>query len=134
MTTASKPASEPAFYRWNDIPRERLTPLLERRLITGERMMLAHIYLQKGSIVPLHSHMNEQMTYVLEGVLRLWLGEEGSPEQRVYDVHAGEVLVIPPHLPHRAEALEDTLDVDVFCPPRQDWLDGTDQYLRGPRK
>jgi len=96
--------------------------------------MLAHIYLQKGSIVPLHSHMNEQMTYVLEGVLRLWLGEEGSPEQRVYDVHAGEVLVIPPHLPHRAEALEDTLDVDVFCPPRQDWLDGTDQYLRGPRK
>ena len=76
------------------------------------------------------------MTYILEGALRLWVGEEGkgggpgTPSQRVYDVRAGEVLAIPPNVPHRAEALEDTLDLDVFCPPRQDWLDGTDHYLR----
>jgi len=116
------------------MPRETLSPLLERRLITGERMMLAHVYLKRGCTVPLHSHMNEQMTYILEGALRLWLGAEGTPEQQVYDVHPGEVLVIPPHVPHRAEALEDTLDLDIFCPPRQDWLDGTDQYLRAPTR
>jgi quercetin dioxygenase-like cupin family protein len=62
------------------------------------------------------------------------VGPEGSPEQAVHDVHAGEVLVIPSNLPHRAQALEDTLDVDVFCPPRQDWLDKTDSYLRGGDK
>jgi quercetin dioxygenase-like cupin family protein len=124
----------PSFHRWDAIPRETLSPLLERRLITGERMMLAHVYLKRGCVVPLHSHMNEQMTYILEGALRLWLGTEGTPDYRVYDVRAGEVLVIPPHLPHRAEALEDTLDVDIFCPPRQDWLDGSDQYLRAPAR
>jgi unsaturated pyranuronate lyase len=126
------------WYRWDDMPREQISATFARRLITGEQLMLAHVYLDKGTIVPLHSHINEQITYVLEGALRLWVGEEGSPGQRVHDVRAGEVLVIPPSVPHRAEALEDTLDVDVFCPPRQDWLDGTDQYLRGgatlPRK
>lgn len=118
------------LYRWDDMPRERLSPVLERRLVTGERMMLAHVYLKKGCVVPLHSHDNEQMTYILDGVLRLWVGAEGSAGQRRYDLRAGEVLVIPSNVPHRAEALEDTLDVDVFCPPRRDWLDGTDQYLR----
>jgi len=127
-------AATPTFYRWDSMPRETLSPLLERRLITGERMMMAHVYLKRGCVVPLHSHMNEQLTYILEGALRLWLGAEGTPEHRVYDVRAGEVLVIPPHVPHRAEALEDTLDVDVFSPPRQDWLDGTDQYLRAPAR
>jgi quercetin dioxygenase-like cupin family protein len=119
------------LYRWESMPREVISPVIERRLITGERMMIAHVYIKKGGIVPLHSHDNEQLTYILEGALRLWVGEEGSPEQAVHDVHAGEVLVIPSHLPHRAQALEDTLDVDVFCPPRQDWLDKTDGYLRG---
>lgn len=117
-------------YQWEAMPRERVSAQLERRLVTGERMMLAHVYLKKGCVVPLHSHANEQMTYILDGALRLWVGAEGSPDQRVYDVRAGEVLVIPGTVPHRAEALEDTLDLDVFCPPRQDWLDGTDQYLR----
>jgi quercetin dioxygenase-like cupin family protein len=115
------------FFRWDDMPKERVTDTLDRRLVTGERMMLAHVYLKKGCIVPRHSHENEQITYVLEGALRFWLGEDGS-EERV--IHAGEVLVIPSNLPHKAEALEDTLDVDVFSPPRQDWLDGTDDYLR----
>jgi quercetin dioxygenase-like cupin family protein len=114
-------------YRWNDLEREELNPLLGRRLITGAGTMLAHVYLRKGAIVPKHEHHNEQFTYILEGTLRFWIGEE---ESDVVDVHAGEVLHLPPHLPHKAEALEDTLDLDVFTPPRQDWLDGTDAYLR----
>jgi quercetin dioxygenase-like cupin family protein len=91
--------------------------------------MLAHVYLKKGCVVPRHSHENEQLTYVLDGKLRLWTGEEGA--EREWTVSSGEVLVIPSNIPHRAEALEDTLDLDVFDPPRQDWLDGTDAYLRG---
>ena len=114
-------------YRWDDMPKERVTPLLERRLITGERMMLAHVYLKKGSIVPMHSHENEQITYILEGALRFWIDDESSES---FVLRAGEVMVIPSHVPHKAEAVEDTLDVDVFCPPRQDWLDKTDDYLR----
>lgn len=117
-----------AFFRWDAMPKERLNELLDRRLVTAERVMLAHVYLKKGCVVPRHSHENEQVTYVLEGALRFWIGEE--PGEEVV-VRAGEVLVIPSNLPHKAEALEDTLDLDVFCPPRQDWLDGTDAYLRG---
>ncbi len=115
-------------FRWDDLPKENLNPLLDRRLITGERMMLAHVYLKKGCVVPRHSHENEQLTYVLEGALHFWLGEDESEE---VVVRAGEVLTIPSNLPHKALALEDTLDVDVFSPPRQDWLSGTDAYLRG---
>jgi unsaturated pyranuronate lyase len=115
------------FFRWDQMPKETVNDLLDRRLVTGERMMLAHVYLKKGCIVPLHHHENEQITYVLEGALRLWVGEEPA---EVVDVRTGEVLVIPSGVPHKAEALEDTLDLDVFCPPRQDWLDGTDDYLR----
>jgi len=114
-------------YRWNDLPKEQLNPEISRRLISAERMMLAHVYLEKGCIVPRHSHENEQLTWILEGVLRFWLGED---ESEVVDVAAGEVLHIPSHLPHKAEALETTLDVDIFSPPRQDWLDGSDAYLR----
>ena len=114
-------------FRWDDMPIEQVKEGLGRRLVTGERMMLAHIYLDKGSVVPLHSHDNEQLTYVLEGALHFWIGEDESKE---VVVRAGEVLHIPSWVPHKAVALEDTLDVDVFCPPRQDWLDGTDAYLR----
>jgi quercetin dioxygenase-like cupin family protein len=114
------------FFRWDDMPRERVTDQLERRLITGKRMMLAHVYLDKGCIVPKHSHENEQLTYILEGALRFRIGDDGAEE---IDVRAGEVLHIPPNVPHEALALEDTLDVDVFSPPRQDWLDRTDDYF-----
>jgi quercetin dioxygenase-like cupin family protein len=115
------------LYRWKDLPKEQLKPDLGRRLISTERLMLAHVYLEKGCVVPQHSHENEQLTYILEGCLRFSLGED---ESEVVDVAAGEVLHIPSHLPHKAEALETTLDVDIFCPPRQDWLDGSDAYLR----
>ena len=115
------------FYRWNEIPREQLSETIDRKLVTGDRMMLAHVYLKKGAIVPQHSHENEQLTYILEGGLRFWIGEDQS---QVIDVMAGEVLHIPSHVKHKAEALADTLDVDIFSPPRQDWLDKTDDYLR----
>jgi len=115
------------FYRWEDIPREKLSDTIERRLVTGDRMMLSHVYIKKGAIVPRHQHENEQLTYILEGGLRFWIGED---ESQVIEVLAGEVLHIPSMVFHKAEALEDTLDVDVFSPPRQDWLDKTDDYLR----
>ncbi len=113
-------------FRWDDMPRERVTDLLDRRLITGDRMMLAHVYLKKGCIVPRHSHENEQLTYILEGALHFWIGEDGAEE---IVVRAGEVLHIPSNVLHQAKALEDTLDVDIFSPPRQDWLDHTDTYF-----
>jgi quercetin dioxygenase-like cupin family protein len=114
--------------RWDDLPWETLNPLLDRRLISAERIMLAHVQLKKGCLVPRHSHENEQLTYILSGALHFWLGEDESEE---VVVRAGEVLVIPSNVPHKALALEDTLDLDVFAPPRQDWLSGTDAYLRG---
>ena len=113
-------------YRWDDMPKEALKPDLERRLISTDRVMLAHVYLQKGCVVPKHSHENEQLTYILEGALRFHIGEDGAEE---IVVRAGEVLVIPSNVPHMAVALEDTLDVDVFSPPRQDWLNHTDSYF-----
>jgi len=116
-------------FRWEDMPREKVTDDISRRLVTGDRMMLAHVYLDRGSVVPRHAHENEQLTYILEGALRFWIGEEGSEDEEELVVRAGEVLHIPSHVPHEAEALEDTLDVDVFSPPRQDWLDGTDAYF-----
>ncbi len=123
----SNTTANATHHRWADIPAEPLKGGITRRLITGERMMIAHIYLEKGDDVPLHSHDNEQITYVLQGALHFWLGADG---EREITVRTGEVLVIPSKLPHRALALEDTLDVDVFNPPRQDWLAGTDAYLR----
>lgn len=115
------------LFNWENMPREDLSKDISRRLITGENMMIAHVYLDRGAIVPKHSHHNEQITYVLEGALKFLLGEDQETE---IVVAAGEVLTIPPNLPHSAIALEDTLDVDVFNPPREDWLDGSDAYLR----
>ncbi len=115
------------FYRWDEMPKEKVNETLDRRLITGDRIMLSHVYLKKGSIVPRHSHENEQITYILEGGLRFWIGAD---ESQVIDVMAGEVLHIPSLVQHKAEALADTLDVDVFSPPREDWLNKTDDYLR----
>ncbi|TMK23513.1 MAG: cupin domain-containing protein [Actinobacteria bacterium] len=127
--SSSRPTDQAKHYRWDDLPREDLNPLLSRRLVTGGDMMIAHVYLKQGCIVPKHAHHNEQLTYVLEGCLRFRLGDDG---EQVVDVNGGEVLCIPRDLPHEAEALADTLDVDVFNPPREDWLDGSDAYLRRP--
>ena len=131
MNTAAKNSVEAAsakHYRWEQLPAEKLKGGLTRKLITGDRMMIAHVHFKKGDDVPRHSHENEQITYILEGALQFRLGANG---ERELTVRAGEVLVIPSYLAHSAVALEDTLDVDVFNPPRQDWLAGTDAYLRG---
>jgi quercetin dioxygenase-like cupin family protein len=125
--TTAAAAAEAAHYRWSELTAEPLKGTITRRLITSTRMMIAHVHFKKGDDVPRHSHENEQITYILDGALHFWLGEN---DEREVTVRAGEVLVIPSNLPHRAVALEDTLDVDVFNPPRQDWLDGTDVYLR----
>jgi quercetin dioxygenase-like cupin family protein len=111
---------------WDKMEKEKVTDVIHRKVISGERAMLAHIYLDKGARVPMHFHENEQITYLVEGVLKFWIGEDR--EELV--LRAGEVLHIPSNVPHEAEALEDCLDIDVFSPPRQDWLDGTDDYFR----
>jgi quercetin dioxygenase-like cupin family protein len=112
---------------WHRIPLEDLNPLLQRQFVVGQEIMVARVLLKKGCIVPEHSHHNEQLTYILDGALKFWIdGQE-------IVVHAGEVLCIPAHMPHKAEALEDTVDLDVFNPPRADWINKTDQYLRGEK-
>ncbi|MGH3182315.1 MAG: cupin domain-containing protein [Streptosporangiaceae bacterium] len=114
--------------RWNEIELERLNPLIERQFVVGGEVMLARILLKKGAEVPLHSHHNEQVTWVQEGALQFEI------DGRRVVVRAGEVLCIPPHMPHAAVALEDTVDIDVFTPPRADWIGKTDAYLRGGTK
>ena len=113
---------------WESVPEEQLNHLLTRRFVTGEQAMLARLELKKGCLVPRHSHPNEQISYIVTGALRFLLGDEAAPVEKI--VHAGEVLVIPGGLPHSAEALEDTVDFDVFAPPRQDWIAKDDSYLR----
>ena len=113
-------------FKWDAMPKEAVTDVIDRRLVTGERSMLAHVYLKKGSVVPQHSHDNEQFTYILDGALHFYIGADESEE---VIVRTGEVLHIPSNVPHKAIALEDTVDLDVFTPIRQDWLDGTDSYF-----
>ena len=125
MSTAAKEKSSNVQHiRLADMPTEHLNPLLDRQFVAGEKSMLARLRLLKGCIVPLHSHENEQITYILEGALKF------SLQGKDIVVRAGEILVIPSNVPHSAEALEDTVDLDVFCPPRADWISGTDAYLR----
>jgi len=112
------------YIPWLTIPLEDLNPLLQRQFVVGQEIMLARVLLKKGCIVPLHSHHNEQLTYIVEGALKFWI------DGKEIVVHAGEVLCIPSHMPHKAEALEDTVDLDVFTPPRADWINKTDDYLR----
>lgn len=113
--------------RWDDVPLETLSPVLGRKFLVGQKMMLAQVFLKKGCVVPRHQHENEQYTYIISGGLRFWIGED---EGQVVDVMGGEVLQIPSMVWHKAEALEDTLDLDVFDPPREDWIKKTDAYLR----
>jgi quercetin dioxygenase-like cupin family protein len=121
------PPTTATLHRWSELPEERVTDVLSRRLVTGQRLMVTHVYLKAGCVVPMHAHDNEQMSYLLSGALRF---EIGGAEGSEVLVRGGEVLHIPPGVPHGAVALEDTLSVDIFDPPRQDWLDGTDDYLR----
>ncbi len=110
---------------WSRVELEDLNPLLQRQFVVGQDIMVARVLLKKGCIVPEHRHVNEQITYILEGALKFWV------DGKEIVVNAGEVLTIPRNMPHKAEALEDTVDLDVFNPPRADWINKTDKYLRG---
>jgi quercetin dioxygenase-like cupin family protein len=109
---------------WSSIEVEALNPLLGRHFVVGQNIMLARVLLKKGCIVPEHSHHNEQISYVVEGALKF--GIDGKE----IVVSAGEVLIIPPNIPHSAKAVSDCLSLDIFNPPRADWMNKTDAYLR----
>jgi len=110
-----------SLHRWDEIALEKITEMISRKIVSGEREMLAQIYLKRGALVPIHTHESEQMTYILQGALRFLVdGEEVI-------VREGEVLHIPSGLPHQAEALEDTLELDVFSPVRAEWVDAADE-------
>jgi quercetin dioxygenase-like cupin family protein len=115
------------YLAWKDVQREHLNPHIDREMVVGDKIMLARVLMKKGAHVPLHHHHNEQVTYILEGVLKFNVGGKEIV------VRAGEVLCIPPNMPHEAWAEEDTIDLDVFDPPREDWLNKTDDYLRHGR-
>lgn len=112
------------YIPWNKVEREKLNDLIDREMVVGEKIMMARVIMKKGAHVPLHYHHNEQVTYILEGALKFAI------DGKEIVVHAGEVLCIPSNMPHEAWALEDTLDLDVFTPPREDWLSKSDAYLR----
>jgi quercetin dioxygenase-like cupin family protein len=115
------------YTAWKDVEREHLNPQIDREMLVGDKIMLARVIMKKGAHVPLHHHHNEQVTYILEGALKFRVGGKEIV------VRAGEVLCIPPNMPHEAWAQEDTIDLDVFNPPREDWLNKTDDYLRHGR-
>ena len=108
------------LHRWDEIALEKITEMISQKIVAGEREMLAQIYLKRGALVPMHAHESEQMTYILQGALRFLVGGEEVV------VREGEVLLIPSQVPHQAEALEDTLELDVFSPIRRDWLRDSD--------
>jgi len=112
------------YIPWNTVEREKLNDLIDREMVVGEKIMMARVIMKKGAHVPRHYHHNEQVTYILEGALKFAI------DGKEIVVKAGEVLCIPSNMPHEAWALEDTLDLDVFTPPREDWLSKSDVYLR----
>jgi quercetin dioxygenase-like cupin family protein len=116
---------EAKHYRWADIDPEPLNPLITRQYIVGANTMLARIVLKKGARVPVHQHFQEQISHVVEGAL-IFLADG-----KEVAVRAGDILTIPPDVPHEVVALEDSVALDIFNPPRQDWIDGDDAYLRG---
>lgn len=121
--------SELIHTSWSAIEPEQLNPLLTRQFVSGSEAMVSRLVLTRGCIVPRHSHPNEQISTIVSGALKFLLGEDEN-DLREEIIRAGELLVIPGNLPHSAEALEDTVNIDIFAPPRQDWLNKTDSYLR----
>jgi unsaturated pyranuronate lyase len=117
-------AASAQLYKWDEVVLENVRDGISRRFIAGDREMVAQISLTRGAIVPTHAHESEQLTYVLTGALKF------SLDGRDITVHAGELLRIPSWMPHSAEAVEDTFELDLFSPIRQDWIDGTDDYFR----
>jgi quercetin dioxygenase-like cupin family protein len=119
---------KPLHTSWSAIPVEQLNPLLTRQFVHGEQAMVARIELQSGCLVPRHAHANEQISLVVSGALKFILGDEGATEEVI--VRTGELLVIPGNVPHAVETLEHTINIDIFAPPREDWINRDDSYLR----
>ena len=112
---------------WEEVPMEQVNPKMQRRMIYGKKVMVARMKFKAGFLVPLHHHENEQITQVISGTMRFWFGEDKS---ETMDLHAGDSIVIPRNLPHEALMIGDVEEMDTFAPPRQDWIEGTDNYLR----
>lgn len=113
------------YYRWEDVKPEQLNPLNSRKVIAGQKLMLAEFTTKKGSVVPTHKHVHEQVSFVLKGRVRFNVGGEERVAKR------GDIVFIPPNVEHSAVTLEDSIGLDVFTPLRDDWLAGNDAYLRG---
>lgn len=112
---------------WDDVPEEQVNPYMARKIVYGEKIMISKIRFKDGFKVPLHSHENEQITEVVKGKMRFWFGEN---REKVIELGPGETVVIPAHLPHEALMIGDVEEIDTWAPPRQDWIDKTDKYLR----
>ena len=112
------------LHRWDEIALEKVTEMLSRKIVAGDREMLVQSYVKRGCLVPLHAHDSEQMTYVLQGALKFVVGGEEIT------VREGEVLHIPAGVEHQSEALEDTFELDVFCPIRREWIGSEDERIR----
>lgn len=112
---------------WDKVPQEEVNPSMKRRIITGEKMMIARMNFKDGFVVPLHQHVHEQITQVVSGKMRFWFGAD---KEQTMDLGPGDVVVIPSNVPHEALMIGDVVEIDSWSPPREDWLDGTDHYLR----
>ena len=114
---------------WDAVPAETVNPSMSRQIVSGDKLMIARIRFKNGFIVPLHSHVHEQVTQVISGKMRFWFGEN---KEQTMELGPGDVVVIPSNLPHEALMIGEVEEVDTWAPPRQDWLDKTDAYLREP--
>jgi quercetin dioxygenase-like cupin family protein len=112
---------------WESVPSETVNASMSRKIVWGEKLMISRIKFRDGFLVPLHSHIHEQVTQVLSGTIRFWFGEN---REQMMDLYPGDVVVIPSNLPHEALMIGEVEEIDTWAPPRQDWLDKTDDYLR----
>jgi quercetin dioxygenase-like cupin family protein len=112
---------------WADVPNETVNPSMERKMIWGEKIMIAKMKFKDGFVVPLHHHFHEQVTQVIKGQMRFWFG---ANKEQVMDLFPGDVIVIPSDLPHEALMIGEVEEIDTWSPPRQDWIEKTDDYLR----
>ena len=119
MTTAAV-----VHHRWSDVPTEHINPSIARQFISAERVTIARFELKRAGIVPRHAHENEQVSYIVSGALKFVF------DDREIVVRGGELIQIPPNVPHAAEVIEDCIAFDVFSPVRQDWIDKTDSYFQ----
>jgi quercetin dioxygenase-like cupin family protein len=115
----------PVATPWEKIKKDQMSDVISRQMVSGEDGTLARVLLTRGAVVPRHSHRSEQYTMILSGALKF-----NFDDGETTTVRAGEILVIPAHMPHEAVALEDTVDIDFFAPRREEWIRGDDSYLR----